>query len=1143
MKNDLKSRQFYIFLGIVFINTCVDLGQKMTLLNLINTAFSGPLQVALTAVVQILIVLPALLFMTPSGFLADRFAKSRVTQWTIASTVPLALLSWMSYAQGWFWASMGLMLAFAIQSVFYAPVRNSHIKELVGAENLGKANAAVQALTVTATLLGAIGYSALYGALIQVETGDAAVLLTQLTPVAWIIVGLTVLQTCLSIGLKQGGEGHRVSFDWGAYARMAYLKQTLSKVWNNEVIWLSSVGLGIFFGVNQVLLSLFAEHIEAVTGITDAVTIQSLPALAGIGVIVGALYSGRVSKHYIETGVLPIGAIGATCALAVMPFLSHIWAFGGAIFIFGICCGLYIVPLMSLIQFGAGDDDIGKISAADGFIQNAIMSVFLVAAIGLSSLAIPVSTMLYGLAVIGLFGTLYLVLKIPQFFVRFLLRFFAGTRYKLTVNGIENIPATGPVLLLGNHVSYLDWAILQISCPRQIRFVMARNIYSKWYLKWFLDLMHVIPISSASSKDSLRAIEAALNAGDVVALFPEGHLSRTGQLAAFHKGFEIACRMTAAVVVPFYLKGLWGSEYSFATRRFKENLRSLGPRRVYVEFGKGLPSTVTGSEVKQQIIGLSVSAWQSYTATLGTISREWLKVAKRIPGKLAVADSSGIELTHRELFVAVNHLKKHLLSQTASKNIGIVLPAGVAGVVGNLSVLMAGKTVVNLNFTASPESLRMAVKKAKIDTVLTSRRMVSKLEDRGMGISDLLAGVHVIWIEDILKSLTVAKKIIALLSFVLMPVAWLNRHSKNDIERVAAILFSSGSEGVPKGVLLTHRNIVGNIKQTTTVINPTDADVMVSSLPLFHAFGLTVTTFLPLLEGIPVVAHPDPTDGFAIGKLTATYQGTILFGTSTFFRLYIRNQKLLPIMFQSLRLVLAGAERLSAAVRIAFKEKFGLDILEGYGTTETTPVVTVNIPDVLDTDLWWVHVGNKPGTVGLPLPGSAIRIVDPETFSPVPFGESGLILIGGTQLMQGYLEDAEKTASVISIMDGIRWYHTGDKGRLDVDGFLIIEDRFARFAKIGGEMISLTAVETAIEPLIQGSENEIMLVAIPDEKKGEAIILLLSGPLSATELASAIAGSDLIPLWRPDKIIHVDALPKLGSGKLDFVTAKTYAMS
>jgi len=1142
MKTSLKSRQFYLFLGIVFINTCVDFGQKITLLNVINSAFSGPMQVVLTAIVQILIILPALLFMTPSGFLADRFAKSRVTQWTIASTVPLAVLTWVSYVQGWFWVSMGLMLAFAIQSVFYAPVRNSHIKELVGAENLGKANGAVQALTVTATLVSAVGYSALYGTLIHPGTGGASVLLTQLTPIAWLIVGMSVLQTVLAMGLKKGGVGHNDAFDWGDYARMRYLKQTLSKVWNNDVIWLSSVGLGIFFGVNQVLLSLFAEHIEAVTGVTDALTIQSLPALAGVGIIVGALYSGRASKHYIETGVLPIGAIGATCTLAVMPFLSQLWAFGVAIFLFGVCCGMYIVPLMSLIQFGAGDDDIGKISAADGFIQNAIMSIFLVGAISMSSLSISVSTMLYGLAVIGLFGTLYLMLKIPQFFVRFLLRFFAATRYKLTVNGIENIPATGPVLLLGNHVSYLDWAILQISCPRQIRFVMARNIYSKWYLKWFLDLMHVIPISSASSKDSLRAIEAALNAGDVVALFPEGHLSRTGQLAAFHKGFEIAARMTAAVVVPFYLKGLWGSDYSFATRRFKENLRSLGPRRVYVEFGKGLPAAVTGAEVKQQIIDLSVAAWQAYTATLGTISREWLKVAKRLPGKLAVADSSGTELTHRELFVAVNHLKKKLLDPKLGHNIGLVLPAGVAGVVGNLAVLMAGKTVVNLNFTASPESLRMAVRKAEMTTIITSRRMVAKLEDRSMGISDLLADVHVVWIEDVLKSLTLAKKIEGLLTFSLSPIAWLNRHANVDIDDVAAILFSSGSEGVPKGVLLTHRNIVGNIKQTTTVINPTDTDVMVSSLPLFHAFGLTVTTLLPLLEGIPMVAHPDPTDGLAIGKLAATYKATMLFGTSTFFRLYIRNKKLLPIMFQSVRLVLAGAERLSVTVRTEFKEKFGLDILEGYGTTETTPVATVNIPDVLDTDLWWVHVGNKPGTVGLPLPGSTIRIVDPETFSPVPFGESGLILIGGTQLMKGYLDDPEKTASVISVIDGIRWYHTGDKGRLDVDGFLVIEDRFSRFAKIAGEMVSLTVVESAIEPLIHGSENEMMLVAIPDEKKGEAIVLLLAGPLTAPELSSEISASTLIPLWRPEKIIHVEALPKLGSGKLDFVTAKKYAM-
>ncbi len=1137
MTTPSTSRQFYLFLGIVFINACVDFGQKMTLLNVINTAFSGSTQVVLTAIVQILIILPSLLFMTPSGFLADRFSKARVTQWTIASTIPLALLTWLSYSQGWFWVSMGLMLVFAIQSVFYAPARNAHIKELAGAENLGKANGSAQAVMVAATLISAVFYSALYGHWIPVNEVSAGGLLTAVTPIALILVVLAIVQTLLSLRLKKGQCGHIESFSWGDYARMRYLRETLAKVWHNDVIWLSSIGLGLFFGVNQVLLSVFAEHIETVTGVTDALTLQSLPALAGVGIILGALYSGRVSRHYIEAGVLPIGALGATACLAVMPFLSQIWAFGVAIFVFGVCCGMYIVPLISLIQFGAADDDIGKISAADGFIQNSIMSFFLVLAIALSAVDVSVRSMLYFLVAVGLLGTLYVVLKIPQFFVRFLLRFLASTRYRLSVNGIENIPATGPVLLLGNHVSYLDWAILQVASPRPIRFVMARNIYSKWYLKWFLDLMHVIPISSASSKDSLRAIEAALHGGDVVALFPEGHLSRTGQLAAFHKGFEIACRMTAAVVVPFYLKGLWGSEYSFATRRFKENLRSLGPRRVYVEFGAGLPSTVTGVTVKQQILELSIRAWQSYTATLGTISQEWLRVAKRIPGTLAVADSGGVELTHRELLVAVRHLQP-LLRRGSSQNVGLLLPAGVAGVVANLATLMAGKTVVNVNFTASLASLQLAVAKADIQAVVTSRRLVAKLQDRGIDLAGILSQVHVIWMEDVFKSLTIYKKIWGVVMFSLLPMSFLARQASSNIDDVAAILFSSGSEGVPKGVMLTHRNIVGNIKQTTTVINPTDEDVMISALPLFHAFGLTITTLLPLLEGIPMVAHPDPTDGLAIGKLVATYKATMLFGTSTFFRLYTRNKKLLPIMFHPLRLVLAGAERLSPTVRLEFKEKFGLDILEGYGTTETTPVATVNIPDVLDTDLWWVHVGNKPGTVGLPLPGTTIRIVDPETLSPVPFGESGLILIGGTQLMHGYLSDPDKTADCISVIDGIRWYHTGDKGRLDVDGFLVIEDRFSRFAKIAGEMVSLTSVENAIEPLIQSADAEIMVLAVPDDKKGEAIVVLLAGNFSVDELSAALAGSSLIPLWRPDRIVAVDAIPKLGSGKLDFVSGR-----
>jgi acyl-[acyl-carrier-protein]-phospholipid O-acyltransferase/long-chain-fatty-acid--[acyl-carrier-protein] ligase len=362
-----------------------------------------------------------------------------------------------------------------------------------------------------------------------------------------------------------------------------------------------------------------------------------------------------------------------------------------------------------------------------------------------------------------------------------------------------------------------------------------------------------------------------------------------------------------------------------------------------------------------------------------------------------------------------------------------------------------------------------------------------------------------------------------------------------NIDQTAAILFSSGSEGSPKGIVLSHQNIISNIKQVADVLDTSEQDIIVASLPIFHAFGLTVTSLMPLVEGIPAICHPDPTDVINIAKGISRYKATIFCGTSTFLRLFIKNNRIHPLMLDSLRITVAGAERLNPEIRAQFGQKFGKTIFEGYGTTETAPVATVNIPDRISTDDWHIQTGHKIGTVGLPLPGSSTRIVDPNTLAILETGEDGLILIGGTQVMQGYLNDPEKTDDAIIEMSGLRWYKTGDKGHIDEDGFLTIVDRYSRFAKIGGEMISLSAVEASINEQLT-SDIEILATTLPDDKKGESIVLLYTGEIDESELKACIKQTELTPLSLPSTLLNVDAIPKLGSGKSDFNQAKKIAM-
>ncbi len=368
---------------------------------------------------------------------------------------------------------------------------------------------------------------------------------------------------------------------------------------------------------------------------------------------------------------------------------------------------------------------------------------------------------------------------------------------------------------------------------------------------------------------------------------------------------------------------------------------------------------------------------------------------------------------------------------------------------------------------------------------------------------------------------------------------WLGAGTK--VEDTAAILFSSGSEGAPKGVMLSHRNILANLRQIADVLNIREDDCIMATLPLFHAFGLTVTTFLPLIEGLPVVCHPDPTDAVNIGKGVARYRATMICATSTFLRLYTRSKKLHPLMFQSVRVAVAGAEKLDPAVQQAFESRFRVPVVEGYGSTETTPVASVNLPDYLSVDGWFVQVGTRPGTVGMALPGSTFRIVDPVTLEELPTGEDGLILIGGTQIMKGYLNNPEKTAEVIVELDGLRWYKSGDKGHLNEDGFLTIVDRYSRFAKLGGEMVSLGAVEQEIRKHFADDESALVAINLPDERKGEQIVLLVTADIDPESFRRYLISEGVPPLMLPARVFRVDEIPLLGSGKINYPAAKAVA--
>ncbi len=1138
-----KIKGVFPYIVVVFLNAFTDLGHKIIIQNTVFKIYDGQTQIILTAIVNALILIPFIMLFSPSGFISDKYSKNVVMRYSAWAAVVITLGITMCYYLGAFEMAFFLTFVLAAQSAIYSPAKYGYIKELVGNKYITLGNGVVQAVTTVSILAGIFVYSIFFeGFLADKKYDSTQEILKHIAPIGWALVGGSILELILAYRLPDTKIKSDISFDIKKYYTGQYLKTNMRAITRDSIIFHAIIGLSLFWSVSQVVLASFPAYAKESLEITNTVLVQGMMALAGIGIVIGSIISGKVSKNYIETGTIPVGASGIAISLFLLPILTDVTLHGLNFFAFGFFAGMFIVPLNALVQINAKEHELGLVLAGNNFIQNIAMTSFLGLTVLFAVFGMDSIGLFYMMLIVAFVGSVYVISYIPQSMVIFLISSLISRRIKIEVLGFNNIPQTGGVLLLGNHISWLDWAIVQMSMPRPVRFVMDRAIYEKWYLKAFLDFFNVIPVSPRGAKEAANKVKELLDAGEVVCIFPEGSISRTGQLSEFKKGFELMAKDAKAVIVPFYLRGMWGSRFSRSSSKFKEAKKSK-KREVIISFSSAIDITSTAQKVKQKVFELSFNSWERHTLTLPPMTKAWISTAKRLGGEFCMADSKGQSLTYIKALTATllfsAQVKRHV-----EQNIAILMPTTSAGAIINMATLLAGKTVVNLNYTAPLISLRSSIDKAEIKTIYTAKAFVSKLRAKGVDVDALLEGAEVVFLEDVKNSISRPKAIFTLLLAKLMPsfILKLIYARKVSNEDVAAILFSSGSEGEPKGVMLTHRNFMANIQQVSDVMNMRSADVILASLPLFHAFGLTATTWLPLVEGIPMVCHPDPTDAVGIGKAAAKHSATVMFGTSTFFRLYTKNKKVHPLMFESLRIAIAGAEKLSVEVKKAFENKFNKTILEGYGVTECAPVASVNLPDVLETDTFTVQVGTKEGSVGMPLPGTAFKIVDPNTMKELHADEDGLILIGGPQVMRGYLKDEAKTAEVMTEIEGRRWYKTGDKGHIDADGYLYIVDRYSRFAKLGGEMLSLGAIELDIRAHINDPEVDLLCVNLPDEKKGEKVVLLVQGHVDIEGLKKSLVDSGMNPLSIPSEIYAVEAIPKLGTGKSDFSGAKKLAI-
>jgi len=1142
-KTPTSSRGFWCLFVTQFQGAFSDNLFKFLVIFLITSTRTEAERDQLIPVALALFALPFILFSMAGGYLADRYSKR-----SVIVRVKIAEIIIMAVGLVGLWLANVPLLLFVVflmsaQSAFFGPSKYGSLPELLPEQRLSWGNGWLGLGTFIAIITGGVLAGVLHQALGEQRYWAGALL-----------VLLAFGGTVSSLGIQRIPAANpykrfRVNFlgDLWLNLKLARGDRVLSLAIAGSVyFWF----IGALFGEPTILV-----YSQDVLHLSET-QIGMLRACLAIGIGVGSLVAGFLSGRKIEYGLIPLGAFGMALCAALLAWPGHsprdVAVILGAL---GFSGGFYVVPVDALIQHRPDDKDKGSIIAANAWLTS--LGVFVASGAFLLLKTLlglePTTIFLIGSAV-TLAGTTYAVKLMPDSLLRLVLWMLTRTIYRVHVGGRDNIPEKGGALFVCNHVSFVDALLLIAATDRHVRFMMFKGTYVLPYVKPFARVFGIIPISSEQRpRDMIKSLQTASQAirdGHAVCIFAEGQITRTGQMLPFRRGLERIMKDVDAPIVPVALDGVWGSIFSFESKRFVWKLPHRLPYPVTVNFGAPMSGTASALEVRQAVQELQADAWYRRRKRMKPLHRAFVRTARRLPFRFAMADPMTPKVLFggalmRTIFLA-QRLKKVWVGHPSSSNaashggvggdsgkmVGLLLPPSVGGALTNWVALLCGKVPVNLNYTLSEESLTSCIRQCKITTVLTSQAFLEKVKLKLPG--------QVVFLEDVVSSPKVVEKLAAFFMAWLFPTAWLERalgcKKGAALDDLATVIFSSGSTGEPKGVMLSHYNIGSNTEQLAQVFAFSARDRMVGVLPFFHSFGFTGTLALTGAFGIGVVFHANPLDAKTVGQLVCDYATTFLLATPTFLQLYLRGCA--PEQFGSLRLVAVGAEKMPERLATAFDERFGVRPFEAYGCTECAPTVAVNTHDFRAAG--FRQVGGKRGKIGHPLPGICIRIVDPTSFAPVPTGQSGLLLVRGPNVMLGYLGRPEKTAEVMR--DG--FYVTGDIATQDEDGFLEITDRLSRFSKIGGEMVPHIKVEEKLHELAGATEQAFVVTSVADAKKGEQLVVfhkLANEKLH--QCLKKLAQCDLPNLWkpRPDAFCRVENFPLLGSGKLDLRKVKELA--
>ena len=1073
-----------------------------------------------------LFIFPFFLFSATAGQLADKYEKGHLIRLIkIAEIGIMALAGAGLYFENTYFLFAVLFLM-GTQSAFFGPLKYAILPEHLKEDELIGGNGLIEAGTFLAILLGTIAG----GLLILAENGAPWV--------TSVLLAVALFGWIASWRIpKAGPAAPGLKINWNV---LTETKEIVSYAASHRTIFLSILGISWFWLVGATFVAQIPSFAKHTLGAQEEIGTLFLTVFS-VGIGLGSLWCNRLLKGEVSAKYVPIGALGmsigaidlyfASTASLVAPgtellglsaFLAdwqhcRVLADLLAISVFG---GLYIVPLYAIMQHESESSHRARVIASNNVLNALFMVIAVLGTLALIALGVSIPGIFLTLAILNFGVAIYICKLLPDALVK---AFFAGIFrffYRAEIKGLENYPKTSErVLIIANHVSFLDGMLLAAFLPFKPTFAINTFMARRWFMKpfgLFVDLFPIDPTNPMSTKSLIKVVQS----GKPCVIFPEGRLTVTGALMKVYEGPGMIADKAKADIVPIRIDG---AQYTtFSRLRGKLRLRwfpkvtmtVLPPKRFDID------EDIKGRARRQQIGNALYDVMCDVifeTCDRNRTLFEALCDAQVIHGgKSPVAeDMERKPLSYKKLILGSRVLGRRLAAQTdAERPVGMLLPNAAGTAVTFFALQAFGRVPAMLNFSAGQKSMEAACHAAGIETIVTSRRFVkmAKLSETVKALSD---SRQVIYLEDLRKRLTLADK---LLGLVTRPFALaMHRKLEIDASAPAVVLFTSGSEGTPKGVVLSHANLLSNLYQLSARIDFNPTDVVFNAMPVFHSFGLTAGMLLPMFSGIKTFLYPSPLHYRIVPELIYDCNATIMFGTDTFLTGYARVAHAYD--FYSVRYVFAGAEKVKEETRRVWSEKFGLRILEGYGATETAPVLTTNTP---------MHF--KAGSVGRFLPGIEYRL------NQVPgIDRGGRLLVKGPNVMLGYYR-AETPLELEPPEDG--WYDTGDIVDIDEAGFVTICGRAKRFAKIAGEMVSLSAVEEQAAALWPEAAHAV--VSLPDPRKGEQLILLTSQEdANRGGFLAHAQEQGLTELMVPKTILAGTEVPLLATGKVDYVTAKT----